>query len=74
MPSKTNEATCNAADREELGCNANDGFPCDACEKRTADEAAYWLGQWRVASPAEKDPAKYERDMVDAGRGEQVRR
>ena len=62
-------STCNAADREELGCDANDGFPCDACEKASRDEAAYWLGEWNRATYEEKHGReKYEAELRAAGR------
>lgn len=64
---------CNAADREELGCNADDGLPCAACDAAFAKEAAYWAGQWAVASAEERDPAKYRAEMREAGRGHLVR-
>lgn len=61
---------CNAANREELGCDADDGLPCAACEAAFAKEAAYWAGQWAVASAEERDPARsiYESGDVSGQR------
>lgn len=63
---------CNSNDRDGQ-CDANDGEPCDACEAERDAERKYWLGRWKVASPAERDPEKYRADLIDAGRGHLVR-
>ncbi len=49
-----------------------DGEFCAACARWHELEAGYWRRQWAVASPAERDPAGYRRDMIDAGRGHLV--
>lgn len=64
--------SCNLEDGEGR-CTANDGLPCDACEKRFDAEASYWRNRWHSASPEERDPDGYARYMVDAGRGHLVR-
>lgn len=64
---------CTYEDREGR-CDADDGEPCEACMKRDAQTMAYWLGQWKVASPEERDPEKYRAEMIEAGRGHLVRR
>jgi len=64
---------CNAESREGRGCNANDGEPCDSCAVLNKATADYWRGQWQVASPEEKSPAKYAAEMREAGRGHLVR-
>lgn len=43
-----------------------DAWFCPAC--RAATEA-YWRAQYAVASPEERDPERYRREMIDAGRG-----
>lgn len=58
---------CNA----DLGhpCDANDGEPCADCRRYLEEQAAYWRRAWARASPQERNPEQYERDMIDAGRG-----
>lgn len=46
-----------------------DGAPCESCAEYIRQEEAYWKRQWVVASPAERDPEGYRRDMIEAGRG-----
>ncbi len=50
-------------------CDALDGEPCPKCAEWHAQEMRYWARQWAAASPAEKDPEGYRRDMIEAGRG-----
>lgn len=64
------EIVCNAQDREELGCNADDGLPCGKCEAELNDEAKYWAGVFRYDRPQSRE--EYEADMRDAGRGHLV--
>jgi hypothetical protein len=47
----------------------NEGKPCVECADylEELEAAARW--GWGALSPQEKDPAKYEREMRDAGRG-----
>ncbi len=66
-------APCTYKDREGR-CDADDGFPCAKCVERDMASAAYWAGQWVVASPEERDPEKYRAEMIEAGRGRLVRR
>jgi len=58
---------CNVDDNEGR-CTANDGEPCDACAADIAADAAYYGAQFRAATTLEKDPARYAREMKDAGR------
>lgn len=61
--------SCNAAAREELGCDADDGLPCGKCLAEANAEAAYWLGQWNKSTYLEKHGVeKYEAELRDAGR------
>lgn len=60
-----------------IECNADLGHPCDADDGEPCPRCVEWLREgerearreWAVASPAERDPVGYARDMVDAGRG-----
>lgn len=54
-------------------CDANDGEPCESCELSFQEESAYWAKYWRTASPEERDPEGYRRDMIDAGRGHLIK-
>jgi hypothetical protein len=60
-------ADCNA----DYGhpCDVNDGQPCANCEAWNSAIEAMARSEWEAASPQERDPAKYEREMRDAGRG-----
>lgn len=68
------QKTCNAEDREGRGCTANDGEACDACAKLDRETMSYWRGEWAAASPEERDPRAYARNMRESGRGHLVRR
>lgn len=62
---------CPTADNDDFGrpCGLDeDGEPCPACEAWLEGEQRYWRAQWAVASPAERDPARYEREILEAGR------
>lgn len=61
------QVVCNNEDREGR-CDANDGEPCDGCVAARKEEHDFFLAQWRVASPEEKDPERYRREMREAGR------
>jgi hypothetical protein len=70
-----------------LECNADLGNPCDAgglddngdpipcldCQASYRDSHAEAWREWQAASPEERDPEGYRRDMVDAGRGHLLR-
>jgi hypothetical protein len=63
--------SCEHADID--GCHAGeDGEPCDAYKAWEEAECAYWKRQYRAAPLAERDPAGYRQDMIDAGRGHLV--
>jgi hypothetical protein len=57
-------------------CNADVGHPCDVNDGKPCVECADYLEEleaaarwgWGALSPQEKDPAKYEREMKEAGR------
>jgi hypothetical protein len=71
---------------EALRCNADvDGCsggvdpetierrPCSACRRYAAESERMARREWLSASPAERDPAGYARDMIDGGRGHLLR-
>jgi len=43
--------------------------PCDECREWAEAEMRRSRREWAVASPEERDPEGYRRDMIDAGRG-----
>ncbi len=49
-----------------------DGEYCAACARWHELEAVRWKRQWLAATLAERDPAGYRQDMIDAGRGHLV--
>lgn len=49
-------------------CDANKGKPCKACADYLNDSERLARWHWQAASPQEKDPEKYERDLREAGR------
>jgi hypothetical protein len=49
-------------------CDANDGEPCAGCAAWIAETEAAARREWRAASPLERDPQRYEREMRDAAR------
>jgi hypothetical protein len=57
---------CNA----DLGhpCDANGGEPCAACVAWLRESEQDARRAWRAASPQERDPEQYERDLREAGR------
>lgn len=57
---------CNA----DLGhpCDANDGEPCAACAQYLIESEREARRSWAVASPEQKAPEGYERDLREAGR------
>ncbi len=59
--------TCNNEDREGR-CDADDGEPCADCKAVRQAEHDHFRALWDVASPAEKDPERYERDLRESGR------
>lgn len=61
-------ATC-TADLDHPCDGGEDGEPCSSCVKWSDEAHAYFRREWEVASPADRDPEGYRRDMIDAGRG-----
>jgi hypothetical protein len=59
-------SACNA----DVGhpCDANGGEPCAACAEYLAEVEAAARHEWAGMSPQERDPAKCEAEMRDAGR------
>lgn len=52
---------CDAGGRDEYG----DPIGCESCRAIEDDMRR----EWAVASPEERDPERYRREMIDAGRG-----
>lgn len=61
--------SCEGVPRED----PETGEPCAACTAELEREMAYHRRQYAAASPAERDPEGYARDMRDAGRGHLLR-
>ncbi len=60
---------CMAQENGEWCRDDDDGNPCPTCEAERNAEAAYWLGQWKAASPEEKlGREEFEAQLRDAGR------
>lgn len=49
--------------------DAETGEPCAQCQAAVLEQIRLWRAQYDGASPAERDPAGYATDMVEAGRG-----
>jgi hypothetical protein len=58
-------APCNL---DSNGCTANDGEPCDSCKAALAADEKEARRLYAAASPEEKDPARYARELAEAGR------
>lgn len=56
---------CDAGGLDENGAP----IPCASCAASEAEGMREARREWEVMSPAERDPARYEREMRDAGRG-----
>lgn len=52
-------------------CTADLGSPCD-CARCDAEECQM-RAEWEAASPEERDPARYRREIRDAGRGRLIK-
>jgi hypothetical protein len=50
----------------------DDGIPCAACAAYDAEMMRQTAAAWAVASPEERDPERYRRDMIECGRGRLV--
>lgn len=50
-------------------CRTDEGEPCAQCQATIDEEDRYWSAQWVVASPEERNPERYRREMIEAGRG-----
>lgn len=58
--------TCQAAvDHEECYSDDEGQHFCDPCREA---EQAYWLGQYRATTLKDRNPERYRREMIDAGR------
>ena len=58
--------TCQTAvDLEECETDEDGQHFCFPCQDA---EQAYWLGQYRVTALKDRDPERYRREMIDAGR------
>jgi hypothetical protein len=49
-------------------CDANDGEPCADCAAYLRESEREARRAWAAASPQERDPEGYERDLREAGR------
>jgi hypothetical protein len=58
---------CNLDDNEGV-CTADDGEPCAACAASLERDMAHYYRLWRAASPEERDPERYARELREAGR------
>lgn len=59
---------CNA-DLDHPCDGGPDGEPCESCQAYREASMADARRSYAVRSPAERDPAQYREDMIDAGRG-----
>jgi hypothetical protein len=60
---------------DEYGCPElrETGENCAACQAHHDYWHRIYRAEWAVASPAERDPEGYRRDMIDGGRGHLLR-